>query len=95
MLGVNGRMAFEGQAAMQLEGLAEAYGPVDAEQGLVVVRAGNELDLGGLVMRLADERDAGRGAALFHATLVAAPLAFHARLLGAATALREPFVSRV
>ena len=72
MLGVNGRMAFEGQAAMQLEGLAEAYGPVDAEPGLVVVRAGNELDLGGLVMRLADERDAGRGAALFHATLVAA-----------------------
>jgi hypothetical protein len=30
-----------------------------------------------------------------HATLVAAPHAFHARLLGAATALREPFASRV
>ncbi len=29
-----------------------------------------------------------------HATLVAAPRAFHARLLGAATALREPFASR-
>ncbi len=30
-----------------------------------------------------------------HATLVAAPHAFHARLLGAAAALREPFASRV
>jgi flavodoxin len=30
-----------------------------------------------------------------HATLVAAPHAFHARLLGAASALREPFASRI
>ena len=72
LLGVTRRMAFEGQAAMLLEGLAEAHGPVDAEPGLVTVGADNELDLGALALRLADERDAGRGAALFHATLVAA-----------------------
>ena len=72
LLGVTRRMAFEGQAAMLLEGLAERHGPVDAEPGLVTIDADNQLDLGALALRLADEADAGRGAALFHATLVAA-----------------------
>jgi hydrogenase maturation protein HypF len=72
MLGVSRRMAFEGQAAMLLEGLAEANGPVDAEPGLWTLGPDGELDLTPLALRLADERDPGRGASLFHATLVAA-----------------------
>jgi len=72
LLGVTRRMAFEGQAAMLLEGLAERHGAVAAEPALVTIDADNQLDLGALALRLADESDAGRGAALFHATLVAA-----------------------
>jgi len=72
LLGVARRMAFEGQAAMLLEGLAERHGPVEAEPGLVTIDVDEELDLSGLAMRLADESDAGRGAAVFHATLVVA-----------------------
>lgn len=71
LLGVSRRMAFEGQAAMLLEGLADAHGPVPADTALWTLDAAG-LDLTPLVLRLADERDAGRGAALFHATLVAA-----------------------
>jgi hydrogenase maturation protein HypF len=72
LLGVRRRMAFEGQAAMLLEGLAERHGPVDADRSLFRIVAGNELDLTPLVARLAAEPDAALGAALFHATLVAA-----------------------
>jgi hydrogenase maturation protein HypF len=72
LLGVSRRMAFEGQAAMLLEGLAERHGPVDPEPGLVRCGAGNELDLGPLVLQLAAESDVGRGAARFHATLAVA-----------------------
>ncbi len=72
LLGVTRRMAYEGQAAMLLEGLAERHGPVEAEPALVTIDADNQLDLGALALRLANETDAGRGAALFHATLVAA-----------------------
>jgi hydrogenase maturation protein HypF len=71
LLGVKRRMAFEGQAAMLLEGLAERHGAVPPDHTLYSIDAANELDLTGLVLRLADERDAGFGAALFHATLVA------------------------
>ena len=46
LLGVSRRMAFEGQAAMLLEGLAEAHGPVAAEPELVTIDADNQLDLG-------------------------------------------------
>jgi hydrogenase maturation protein HypF len=64
-------MAFEGQAAMLLEGLAERHGPVAADASLYRIGAGNELDFTPLAAALADERDPGRGAALFHATIAA------------------------
>jgi hydrogenase maturation protein HypF len=72
LLGVRTHMAFEGQAAMLLEGLAERHGPVAADRSLHLVRADGTLDLAPLAARIADEPDAGFGAALFHATLVVA-----------------------
>lgn len=71
LLGIRPVMAFEGQAAMLLEGLAEQYGdalPLDHAWRIEDGR----LDLLPLFAALADERDAARGAAHFHATLVAA-----------------------
>lgn len=78
LLGVRRRMAFEGQAAMLLEGLAEVHGAVTPEP-LFATTDAHELDLTPLLARLADERDAGYGAALFHATLVAALAEWAAR----------------
>ena len=72
LLGVARRMAFEGQAAMRLEGLAQRHGTVPADPSLFAVSDDLELDLAPLVHRLAGARDAGFGAAFFHATLVAA-----------------------
>ncbi|MCC7215310.1 MAG: carbamoyltransferase HypF [Burkholderiales bacterium] len=72
LLGVADRMSFEGQAAMRLEGIAQRHGSVPADEALYAISADGELDLTPLAARLADERDAGFGAALFHATLVAA-----------------------
>ena len=57
---------------MLLEGLAERHGPVAADPALYAIAAGNELDLTPLIARLAAEPDPAFGAALFHATLVAA-----------------------
>jgi hydrogenase maturation protein HypF len=71
LLGVSHRMAFEGQAAMLLEGLAEARGPVPADPSAWALD-GTVLDLTALALRLADERDAATGASLFHATFVEA-----------------------
>jgi hydrogenase maturation protein HypF len=71
LLGLKEVMRFEGQAAMLLEGLATAHGPV----GPMVDGwrlDGATLDLLPLVGRLADERDAAAGAALFHCTVSAA-----------------------
>jgi hydrogenase maturation protein HypF len=70
LLGVKPRMAFEGQAAMLLEGLAERHGEVAADPALFVVTSANELDFTPLLARLADVGDAGYGAALFHAVVV-------------------------
>ena len=71
LLGVRETMAFEGQAAMLLEGLAERYGEMlPLDQGWEI--AGDQLDLTPLLAVLADEANPGRGAAIFHATLAAA-----------------------
>ncbi len=71
LLGVREVMAFEGQAAMLLEGMAETTG-VDAlpslPDGWRLTDSG-DLDLLPLLARLADETDAARGAVLFHVTL--------------------------
>jgi hydrogenase maturation protein HypF len=71
LLGLKEVMRFEGQAAMLLEGLAAAYGPVDPATD---VRLADDLvlDLLPLLNRLADTSDAGFGAALFHSTLARA-----------------------
>jgi hydrogenase maturation protein HypF len=75
LLGVCDVMNFEGQAAMRLEALARRHGAVAPEPGLGCLRAsdaGMVLDLLPLAARLADERDAARGAAIFHAVLAQA-----------------------
>jgi len=72
-------MAFEGQAAMLLEGLADRHGAVAPAGQLFGIDDDGTLDLAPLIARIADERDAGYGAALFHATLIAALAAWVAR----------------
>ncbi len=81
LLGAREVMAYEGQAAMLLEGLAEAAGAVapmpDGYRITDAVLPGKagvtmQLDLLPLLARLADEADAAFGAALFHATLAQA-----------------------
>lgn len=68
LLGVKNRSGFEGQAAMLLEGLAARRGRVaPLPQGFVLDNG--TLSFLPLLARLADMRDAGEGAALFHATL--------------------------
>jgi hydrogenase maturation protein HypF len=71
LLGVSRVMNYEGQAAMQLEALAARHGAVELEDALWRLDGGM-LDLLPLLQRLADERDAAFGAALFHSTLAAA-----------------------
>lgn len=72
LLQVRAVMAYEGQAAMLLEGLAEDFGDLEPwTQGYRVGEDGR-LDLLPLLARLADERDPAFGAALFHATLARA-----------------------
>ena len=71
LLGLKEVMHYEGQAAMLLEGLAAGHGPVEPMPGGWLVDD-TTLDLLPLVRRLADERDAAAGAALFHCTLSAA-----------------------
>ena len=69
LLGVREISAYEGQAAMLLEALAtSAEPPADLVEvrALVPCTADGQLDPGPLILRLADENDAARGAALFH-----------------------------
>jgi hydrogenase maturation protein HypF len=67
LLGVRRAMAFEGQAAMLLEGLAEAHGP--AAPIAAARHPDGSPDLLSLLAAMADARDAGLAAAQFHATL--------------------------
>ena len=71
LLGIKAVMAYEGQAAMLMEGLAQRYGDIlPLDQGWRIEQG--RLDLLPLLAVLADEKNAERGAALFHATVVAA-----------------------
>jgi len=73
LLGVRDLMHFEGQAAMELEGLAVRHGPVAPLTGGYALREqGTVLDLSPLLQALMGcNKDAAYGAALFHATLAA------------------------
>ena len=72
LAGIKDMAAFEGQAAMLYEGLAERHGTVAPLPVGHSIGASGELDLLPLLARLADEADASFGAALFHATLATA-----------------------
>jgi hydrogenase maturation protein HypF len=79
LLGVRALAAFEGQAAMLLEGLADAHGPVRPLDGGWCITDAGLLDPTALLAHLADEHDAARGAACFHATLAQGLAAWAAR----------------
>ncbi|WP_428826356.1 carbamoyltransferase HypF [Azonexus sp. IMCC34842] len=70
LLGLRAEMAYEGQAAMELEGLAAAYGPVAPALGGYAMRDG-VLDFSPLILLLLNSREPAEGAALFHATVAA------------------------
>ncbi len=70
LLGLRAEVGYEGQAAMELEGLAAAYGPLLPLAG-GMIRRGQVADFSPLLSYLADCDDAPYGAALFHATLAA------------------------
>jgi len=72
LLGAREVMAYEGQAAMLLEGLAEGTGEVEPLAGGYALDESGRLDLLPLLACLADESDVAYGAALFHATLARA-----------------------
>ena len=71
LLGVKSIASFDGQAASLLEGMADHYGDTPALDGGWTITDGR-LNLLPLFAVLADEKDAERGAAIFHTTLVAA-----------------------
>jgi len=72
LLRVRAVSAYEGQAPMLLEGLADRHGAVAPLAAGWTMRGDGVLDLLPLAAALADMEDAAYGAALFHATLVAA-----------------------
>ncbi|OZB58757.1 MAG: carbamoyltransferase HypF [Thiomonas sp. 13-66-29] len=72
LLGVRAVCSFEAQAAMLLEGLAERHGAVAPLAGGWRLDPDGTLDLRPLLAAIADCRDTGFGAALFHHTLAEA-----------------------
>ena len=72
LLGVSEVCAYEGEAAILLQGLAEAHGPAVELQGGYRIGADGTLDLLPLLAYLVRHEDAGYGAAVFHSTLAAA-----------------------
>ncbi len=87
LLGLRAEMRYEGQAAMELEGLAAAHGPAAPLAGGIVLNQGT-LDFAPLLYFLAECEDPALGAAVFHAT-VAAGLAEWTAGAAAATGLQS------
>jgi hydrogenase maturation protein HypF len=71
ILGVKDVSIFSGQATLMLEGMAERFGEVAPFAGGWAITNGC-LDLLPLLAALVDEKDAQRGAAVFHSTLAVA-----------------------
>lgn len=71
LLGIKPVAAFEGQAAMLLEGLAERAPSACAYEGGYAIRADNTLDLLPALGELAAAKETDTAAARFHATLAA------------------------
>lgn len=71
LLGIQPVTSFEGQAATMLEGLATSFGDIEPMASGYTID-NTTLDMMPLLGRLAEMRDAGHAAALFHATVVAA-----------------------
>ena len=82
LLGVCEMAGYEGEAAMRLEACAEELAPGAAGTGAWNFRTDGSLDLLPLLDALAAERDAARGAALFHDTLAEALAEWLARAAG-------------
>jgi hydrogenase maturation protein HypF len=69
LAGVREVAAFEGQAPMLLEGLAEAHGPVAPMEGGFRLSEDGVLDFLPLLAAVADLGEPGHAASLFHATV--------------------------
>lgn len=71
LLGINEIQAFEAEAAILLQTLAQGHGRVAPMDGGYLIAQGGVLDFSPLLAMLADCREAAYGAAVFHATLAA------------------------